>query len=86
MRGERTGSLRFKVTADQVEGPKAVDDKPADMALADPVGDFLKPKDSGVESGTGIHIPHIERDMMQREKVGDIQVLRADRRMSRGSL
>ena len=38
----------------RVEGPKAVDGNPADMALADPVGDFLKPKDSGVESGTCI--------------------------------
>jgi hypothetical protein len=52
-----------------VEGPETVDGEPPDVALADPVGDFRKAKDSGVEEGTGIHIPHIQRDMMQSEKI-----------------
>ncbi len=43
------------------------------MAFAHSVGDFLKAKDIGIEGGACIHIPHIERDMMQDEKVGHCQ-------------
>jgi len=53
-----------------VECPEAIDGEPPDVAFANPVGDFLKAKDSGVEGGTGIHIPHVERNMVQGEKVG----------------
>jgi hypothetical protein len=74
MGGEWTGSLRFRVAANQVEGPEAVDDEPSDVALANPVRDFRKAKDGSVEEGTGIHIPNIQRDMMQGEKVGHGQV------------
>ena len=49
MGGERAGSLLFRIAADQVEGPEAVDGEPSDMALADPVGDFLKAKDISVK-------------------------------------
>ena len=73
MRGELAGSLGFRVAANQVKCPEAVDGEPPDMAFSDSVGDFLKAKDIGVEGGTCIHIPHVERDMMQGEKVGHDQ-------------
>jgi len=68
MSGERTGSLCFRVFANQVEGPEAIDGEPSYMALANPVRDFLKAKNIGVEGGTCMHIPHVERNMMQHER------------------
>jgi hypothetical protein len=71
MRGELTGSLRFRVAADQVECPEAIDGEPP--AFANPVGDFLKAKDVSIEGGTCIHVPYIERDMVQGEMIGHCQ-------------
>jgi hypothetical protein len=69
MSGERTGSLRFGISADQVNGSEAVNGEPPDMSLADPVWDFLKTESIGVEGCACIDIPHKKRDMVEGEMI-----------------
>src|SRR5829696_8454912 len=73
MIGEFAGSLRFRVSANQVYSSKAVDREPSNMTATDSIGDLLQTQDARIEGCAFINIPHVEGDMVQREKISHVQ-------------
>ena len=69
MGGERRGRLRSSSPPIRwkVRKPSMMNHRMCGSCR--PCWDFLKPKDVSVEGGAGIHVPHIEGDMMQGEEV-----------------